>query len=79
MAIDIHSTEPCPRCGGSGKKVSISALKALLEKSAKTQREVAEAMHISQQFLCDLLRERRDWSPKLLLKFRAAIGLQEED
>lgn len=79
MSIDIYSTEPCPRCNGSGRKISAQTLKTLVLKSPKSQKDIAREMNISQQFLSDLLRGRRDWSPKLLLKFRAAIGLQEED
>lgn len=79
MPIDIFSTEECPRCNGSGRKISAQSLKSLLTKSKKTQSDVASSMRITPQFLNDLLADRRDWTTKHVRSFLSALGKIVED
>lgn len=73
---DLYSTDPCPRCNGSGHKIDPDAVRTLQEQSELTQAQIAQKMRISPQFLCDLLNDRREWTAKLLADFLQAIGKQ---
>lgn len=73
-ATDLYSTDPCPRCNGSGHKIDPSALRKILDSTELTQAQIAQKMDISPQFLCDLLNDRRDWTSNLLKSFLTAVG-----
>lgn len=64
----------CPRCGGDGVIPKPESLRLQRKKARKGLNDTAKKMGISGQYLCDLERGRRAWSPELVEKFIQAIA-----
>jgi len=63
-------SEPCQRCGGTGKEPDHRAIgqrmRTLRERAGMTLRRVAGAMEITPSYLCDLELGRRQWRKELI-------------
>lgn len=66
--------EKCPQCGGTGVKVDATAMAARRTAADLTLKQVSEKMGISIQYLSDLERGKRNWSPFLVAAFNKAVG-----
>lgn len=63
----------CPKCGGTGVKIDNVNLRLRRLNSGKPAKEVAVKMRITQQYLSDLERGRKDWNGDLLARFNKAL------
>lgn len=64
----------CPHCGGTGQKIDHQKLARLRHQSRCTLKEIASKMGISLQYLSDMERGRRNWSPNLYKKFMEVVS-----
>lgn len=75
-----NPTRPCPHCGGTGRTLDSVAVGALLaaerERVGATKRAVAAAMAppVSEGYVGELERGRRDWRAELIERYRAALA-----
>ena len=71
-------TKTCPTCDGKGVIADRAAVGDELQKlrleSGVSLRSVAKRMKISAQFLSQLERKLRNWTPKLEAKFRQVVA-----
>lgn len=70
-------TNPCERCLGTGNQIDQKArgrhAKIERVKNGKSQQDMANAMGITAQYLCDLEHGRREWTLTLWRKFTKAV------
>lgn len=75
----VVKSEPCDRCGGTGKAIDQLATGQRLRAERKTRRVslaiVAEQMGYSVSFVSDLEFGRRLWSGDKINAYEKAIGL----
>lgn len=64
----------CPACGGTGEKIDGAEMSAKRTAKDLTLKEVSEKMGISIQYLSDLEKNKRNWSPALVAQFNKAVG-----
>lgn len=72
-------TRNCKCCDGSGRELDQTMVGEYLrfqrEKAGIPQARVAEFMHISKPYLCDLEHGFRNWRDELISKYKKAIGI----
>ena len=66
---------PCSCCNGTGKVPDPqgSMMKAERQAAKATQKEVAEQMNLSDNYICDLESGNRRWTEDLVTRYRAAL------
>jgi len=71
-------TEPCPKCGGTGKIISQRALgeelRALRKKRGVSLRRMAELLDVSAPYLSDLELGRRAWSDERASEYKSKLS-----
>jgi transcriptional regulator with XRE-family HTH domain len=68
----------CPKCGGKGTIVTGHEMRKLRTECEYTMSYIASRMGISQAYLSDLERDRREWNHSLYLRFLHAIVVEED-
>ena len=67
----------CPNCNGTGKvpdpKVQGPMMKQERTDAKATQKQVAERMKLSDNYICDLESGNRRWTDELVSSYRAAL------
>lgn len=68
---------PCNCCNGAGKvpdpKAQGAMMKAERQAAKATQKEVAEQMGLSDNYICDLESGNRRWTEDLVTRYRTAL------
>lgn len=70
--------KPCPHCGGTGEvwydERAGALLRGMRERTGLTAKDVAARLGISPQYLSDLERGRRRWTPALVGAFQDTLA-----